>query len=114
MTEVEEVTRPITKSDQRIAGFIEEERRTKQRIANGFDIPRRLPQGPYIFCNFGTLQLPRIELNPPAEKALAIMHRLANNLGIIAIMKEHRWRVGIMTELVPVGMEGSTLNVFLD
>lgn len=106
LKEVEEVSQSVMKSDQRIAGFLEEERRAKQRIANGLDIPRRLPQGPYVFCDFRTLQLPGIELNPPAEKALAIMHRLASDPGIIAIMKKHRWRVGIMTELAPVGYVG--------
>lgn len=106
LREVEEVSQPVMKSDQRIAGFIEEERRAKQRISNRHDMPRRLPQGPYVFCDFRALQLPGIELNPPAEKALAIMHRLASDQGIIAIMKKHRWRVGIMTELAPVGYVG--------
>jgi len=62
LKEVEEVSQPVMKSDQRIAGFLEEERRAKQRIANGLDIPRRLPQGPYVFCDFRTLQLPGIEV----------------------------------------------------
>lgn len=29
-----------------------------------------------------------LQLNPPPEKALAIMHRLASDPGIIAIMKK--------------------------
>eukprot|EP01018_Ginkgo_biloba_P012115 Gb_25986 [translate_table: standard] len=104
--EVEEVTHSATKSDNRIPGFLEEERRANQRIANGLEIPRKLPQGPYVFCAFRTLQLPGIELNPPAAKALEIMHMLARDLGIVAIMNKHHWRVGIMTELAPVGYVG--------
>ncbi|KAG7543459.1 PUB-like domain superfamily [Arabidopsis thaliana x Arabidopsis arenosa] len=34
------------------------------------------------------------------------MHMLAADPGIIAVMNKHRWRVGIMTELAPVGYVG--------
>lgn len=103
--EVEEVSHS-TKSDQRIAGFYEEERRAKQLRANGPGAPRKLPQGPYIFSSFRTLQLPGIELSPPAAKALTIMHTLASDPGIVAIMNKHRWHVGIMTEMAPEGYVG--------
>ena len=55
------------KADLRIAGFDEEEKRMRQRMS---DRPRgllKLPQGPYIFCDFRTLQIPGVEvlLNVP-------------------------------------------------
>jgi hypothetical protein len=46
------------------------------------------------------------QLNPPPQQALRIMHKLASDPGIIAIMKKHRWQVGVMTELAPVGYVG--------
>ncbi|KAJ6723770.1 ZINC METALLOPROTEINASE-LIKE PROTEIN [Salix koriyanagi] len=94
------------KVDPRIAGFDEEEKRMRQRVS---DRPRgllKLPQGPYIFCDFRTLQIPGVELNPPASEALKRMHMLAADPGIVAIMNKHRWRVGIMTEMAPVGYVG--------
>uniref|UniRef100_A0A6M2EJ12 WLM domain-containing protein n=1 Tax=Populus davidiana TaxID=266767 RepID=A0A6M2EJ12_9ROSI len=94
------------KVDLRIAGFDEEEKRMRQRMS---DRPRgllKLPQGPYIFCDFRTLQIPGVELNPPASEALKRMHMLAADPGIVAIMNKHRWRVGIMTEMAPVGYVG--------
>ncbi|XP_057865190.2 uncharacterized protein LOC131072911 isoform X2 [Cryptomeria japonica] len=103
--EVEEVSHS-TKSDQRIVGFSEEERKAKQLRANAHGVPRKLPPGPYIFSSFRTLQLPGIELNPPAAKALAIMHTLASDPGIVAIMNKHHWHVGIMTEMAPEGYVG--------
>ncbi|KAL8205299.1 hypothetical protein R6Q57_008850 [Mikania cordata] len=94
------------KMDMRIAGFDEEEKRIGQRISNGFDTPLKLPQGNYVFGDFKTLDLPGIELNPPASEALRLMHTLAADRGIVAIMNKHKWRVGIMTEMAPEGYVG--------
>ncbi|CAN7058442.1 hypothetical protein IGI04_014670 [Brassica rapa subsp. trilocularis] len=91
--------------DMRILGFEDEERR-RLKLKKLSSTSIKLPQGPYIFCGFRTLQLPGVELNPPAADALKRMHMLASDPGIIAIMNKHRWRVGIMTELAPVGYVG--------
>ncbi|KAL0327974.1 UNVERIFIED_CONTAM: hypothetical protein Scaly_2230000 [Sesamum calycinum] len=103
--EVDEVLENA-KVDLRIAGFDEEEKRLKQRNVDGSYTLPRLPQGPYIFGDFQTLSLPGIELNPPASRALELLHRLASDPGIVAIMNKHRWRVGILTEMAPVGYVG--------
>ncbi|KAL6577497.1 hypothetical protein OROMI_009825 [Orobanche minor] len=102
--EVDEVLKNA-KVDLRIAGFDEEERRLKQRISGRSYAPK-LPQGTYIFCDFRTLSLPGIVLNPPASKALELLHKLASDPGIVAIMNKHRWRVGILTEMAPEGYVG--------
>ncbi|KAJ0113715.1 hypothetical protein Patl1_01910 [Pistacia atlantica] len=94
------------KADLRIVGFDEEEKRLRQRMLDGPIAPLKLPQGQYIFCDFRTLQIPGVELNPPASEALKRMHMLAADPGIVAIMNKHRWRVGIMTEMAPVGYVG--------
>ncbi|XP_025014855.2 uncharacterized protein LOC8265583 isoform X2 [Ricinus communis] len=94
------------KVDLRIAGFDEEEKRMRQRTTYRFQASPKLPQGPYIFCDFRTLQIPGMELKPPASEALKRMHMLAADPGIVAIMNKHRWRVGIMTEMAPVGYVG--------
>ncbi|GAB2274958.1 hypothetical protein Dimus_009727 [Dionaea muscipula] len=94
------------KDNLRIAGFEEDEKRMRMRMSKGPRAPLKLPQGAYIFCDFRTLELPGIELNPPASEALKRMHMLAADPGIVAIMNKHRWRVGIMTELAPVGYVG--------
>lgn len=44
--------------DMRILGFEEEERRLRQKKLSNTSI--KLPQGPYIFCDFRTLQIPGI------------------------------------------------------
>ncbi|XP_057953623.1 uncharacterized protein LOC131147957 [Malania oleifera] len=103
--EAEEVLQNA-KANLRIAGFDEEEKRLRQRMSNRPHAALRLPQGTYIFCNFRTLQIPGVELNPPASEALKRMHMLAADPGIVAIMNKHRWRVGIMTEMAPVGYVG--------
>ncbi|KAJ4976590.1 hypothetical protein NE237_001696 [Protea cynaroides] len=103
--EIEEV-KQNTKADLRITGFDEEERRSRQRILGMPQTSLKLPQGNYIFCDFRTLQIPGIKLNPPDSEALRRMHMLAADPGIIAIMNKHRWRVGIMTEMAPVGYVG--------
>lgn len=97
----------------RIAGFDEEERRLKQRMSYRSHATTKLPQGPYTFCDFRTLQVPGIELHPPASEALKRMHMLAADPGIVAIMNKYRWRVGIMTEMAPVGYVGVTPKCIL-
>ncbi|KAG7034872.1 hypothetical protein SDJN02_01665 [Cucurbita argyrosperma subsp. argyrosperma] len=103
--EVDEVLKN-EKKNERIAGFDEEEQRLKQRMSSKRQGLLKLPEGPYVFCEFRTLQIPGIELNPPASEALKRMHMLAADPGIVAIMNKHRWRVGIMTEMAPVGYVG--------
>jgi hypothetical protein len=102
--EVEEVLKNA-EANLRIAGFEDEEKRLKQKVSHG---PRvlKLPQGPYIFCEFRTLEIPGLKLNPPPSEALKRMHMLAADPGIVAVMNKHRWRVGIMTEMAPIGYVG--------
>ncbi|CAO2207163.1 unnamed protein product [Urochloa humidicola] len=104
--EIEEVSDNGKRPDLRIIGFDEEEQRLRQRSSARPQISLKLPQGQYIFCDFRTLHLPGIELNPPPSEALKRMHMLACDPGIIAIMNKHKWRVGIMTEMAPVGYVG--------
>ncbi|CAM0912243.1 unnamed protein product [Alopecurus aequalis] len=104
--EIEEVSDNGKRPDLRIIGFDEEERRLRQRSSGRPQVSLKLPQGQYIFCDFRTLHLPGIELNPPPSEALKRMHMLACDPGIIAIMNKHKWRVGIMTEMAPVGYVG--------
>ncbi|KAE8808282.1 hypothetical protein D1007_15469 [Hordeum vulgare] len=104
--EIEEVSDNGKNPDMRIIGFEEEEQRLRQRSSGRPRVSLKLPQGQYIFCDFRTLHLPGVELNPPPSEALKRMHMLACDPGIIAIMNKHRWRVGIMTEMAPVGYVG--------
>ncbi|ERM96740.1 hypothetical protein AMTR_s00202p00037600 [Amborella trichopoda] len=104
--EIEEVSHDSSKPDLTIAGFDEEEKRLRQRTFGRPQSSLRLPQGPYIFCDFCTLSIPGIQLSPPPTEVLQRMHMLASDPGIVAIMNKHKWRVGIMTELAPVGYVG--------
>ncbi|XP_073028969.1 uncharacterized protein [Primulina eburnea] len=94
------------KVDLRIAGFDEEAKRLRRKISNRPYTSHKLPQGPYIFCDFRTLSLPGVELNPPTSKALELLHMLASDPGIVSIMNKHHWRVGILTEMAPIGYVG--------
>jgi hypothetical protein len=62
--EITEVSLPSTKRvEDRILGFAEEDYRAKQRATLGAGHSRQLPQGPYVFSQFQTLQLPNVEVN---------------------------------------------------
>ncbi|XP_018849955.2 uncharacterized protein LOC109012658 isoform X2 [Juglans regia] len=104
-SEVDEILQNA-KANLRVAGFEEEEKRLRQRMSDRPHASPKPPQGPYIFCHFRTLEIPGIEMNPPASEALKRMHMLAADPGIVAIMNKHHWRVGIMTELAPIGYVG--------
>ncbi|GAU32748.1 hypothetical protein TSUD_323160 [Trifolium subterraneum] len=110
--EVEEVLKNA-EANLRIAGFEDEEKRLKQKISHGPRVSLKLPQGPYIFCEFRTLEIPGLKLNPPPSEALKRMHMLAADPGIVAVMNKHRWRVGIMTEMAPIGYVGVSSKCIL-
>eukprot|EP00252_Welwitschia_mirabilis_P012273 TRINITY_DN27263_c0_g1_i1.p1 TRINITY_DN27263_c0_g1~~TRINITY_DN27263_c0_g1_i1.p1 ORF type:complete len:157 (+),score=26.50 TRINITY_DN27263_c0_g1_i1:153-623(+) len=59
-SEIQEVSQPATKIEERILGFEEEEIRAKQLTASETTVAWKLPQGPYIFCDFRALQIPGI------------------------------------------------------
>ncbi|XP_078439372.1 zinc metalloproteinase-like protein [Wolffia australiana] len=111
--EIEEISQSRSKSDSRIRGFEEEEERLRHRLLTAAQPSLKLPQGPYIFCEFRTLTVPGMELTPPPSEALKRMHMLACDPGIIAIMNKHRWRVGIMSEMAPVGYVGISPSCLL-
>ncbi|KAK8955771.1 hypothetical protein KSP40_PGU001307 [Platanthera guangdongensis] len=86
--EINDVSQSNMHPDLRIAGFDEEDKRLRQLSSYRTHTSLKLPQGPYIFCDFRTLDLPGIKLNPPSLKALRIMHILACDPGIIAVMNK--------------------------
>mmetsp|Transcript_44629 Transcript_44629/g.72672 ORF Transcript_44629/g.72672 Transcript_44629/m.72672 type:complete len:311 (-) Transcript_44629:748-1680(-) len=54
----------------------------------------------YGFASYGVLPLPQKDV------AMALLQRLANDAGILAIMTKHRWRVGRLAEMYPEGLVG--------
>ncbi|KAG6724572.1 uncharacterized protein LOC122305427 isoform X2 [Carya illinoinensis] len=87
-SEVDEILQNA-KANLRVAGFEEEEKRLRQRLSDRPHASPKLPQGPYIFCDFRTLEIPGVEMNPPASEALKRMHMLAADPGIVAIMNKN-------------------------
>lgn len=67
-----------------------------------------LPPGPYTFASFRALPPPpgAAELTPPSAAALRLLHRLACDPGIAAVMAQRRWRVGLLSEMPPEGKVG--------
>jgi hypothetical protein len=61
--EIEEVSDNGKRTDLRIIGFEEEEQQLRQRTSGRPQVPLKLPQGQYIFCDFRTLHLPGIEVS---------------------------------------------------
>jgi hypothetical protein len=61
--------------------------------------------GPYIFQSFAAWQ-PTTEVYPGQSSALALLHQLAADAGIVAIMRSHRWTVGLLAEMPPEGYVG--------
>lgn len=43
---------------------------------------------------------------PPPSKALTLLRRLANDPGIVGIMKKHDWHIGTLEEMPPEGFVG--------
>ena len=61
------------------------------------------PSGEWTFGAFTTLQGP---LLPSSRHALLLLYKVASDPGIVAVMKAHRWRVGLLSEMPPEGKVG--------
>eukprot|EP00976_Prorocentrum_cordatum_P095283 1190121-Prorocentrum_minimum.AAC.1 len=52
---------------------------------------------------------------PPGPQALALLYRIANDPGIVAVMESHRWNVGLLSEMPPVSPPADPLiNPLID
>eukprot|EP00850_Spirogloea_muscicola_P023673 SM000376S13705 [mRNA] locus=s376:65225:69644:- [translate_table: standard] len=100
------LSKPVEDAADRTLGFAQEARRERARQVHSSVTLKQLPPGPYTFAEFRVLHLPGVELTPPRSKALQLMHKLASDPGIVALLHKYKWRIGIMTELAPVGYVG--------
>eukprot|EP00884_Botryococcus_braunii_P021848 jgi/Botrbrau1/8347/Bobra.0046s0009.1 len=92
------------KDDPTVAGFNHELKTAQRRRLRG-GAAVTLPKGPYTFQDFRALQGPAFAYPPPSE-ALRLLHRLAADPGVVAIMEKHRWTVGLLSEMPPEGKVG--------
>jgi hypothetical protein len=91
------------RDDALTRGFEGELRRELQRSGAATAGPR-LPSGPYTFQRYEAWQRPG--LAPPPTEALKLLHRLAADPGIVGVMSEHKWTVGLLSEMPPEGKVG--------
>lgn len=99
--------------DHRIAGFDQEDKRLRRRRRNhisraGASSSRATgpPTGlKYTFMSYKALDLPST-ISPSKDAALALLHRLASDPGIIGVMQKHAWSVGLLAEMPPEGKVG--------
>jgi len=61
------------------------------------------PAAPSEFRFYDIVPLPGL---PDEARARAILTELANDVGILAVMKKHRWKVGQLAEMYPEGLVG--------
>ena len=100
-------TAAVAASSSREAPPEHEARRAAIRSGRGAPPPPRLPSGPYPFASFRVLQAPEgLTLTPSAAAAMRLLHLLAADPGIVAVMNARRWRVGLMSEMPPEGKVG--------
>jgi len=90
----------------RMRGFAEEEvlLATRRRRSSAVAAGPPPPGERFTFGRFETWETPG--LNPPSATALALLHRLAADPGILGIMRRHQWSVGLLKEMPPEGKVG--------
>lgn len=64
-----------------------------------------LPTSSPFFGRFQTLPFPAA-VQPPPSAALALLHELAADPGIVKVMRDRRWHVGLLSEMPPEGKVG--------
>jgi hypothetical protein len=88
------------RSDVLMMGFEEEERREKLRRTykptNSTSVQSRI----------GSIEVLQQFATPAPYEALALIRRIANDPGVVAIMEKYDWKVGVLKEMPPEGMVG--------
>lgn len=102
------------KANSRMRGFDSELKRELMR--NGIEggparrkRAHKMPQSPPPQSHFNDYKAWTPEgliLHPPPSEALALLYALASDPGIVAVMKEKGWEVGMLTEMPPEGKVG--------
>ncbi|MEW5317621.1 MAG: hypothetical protein WDW38_008904 [Sanguina aurantia] len=86
-----------------LAGF-DHELRTAARRRRQTGGAVELPKGDFTFKGYESWQRPGLLPAPP--EALKLLHRLAADPGISSVMEQHRYKVGLLSEMPPEGKVG--------
>lgn len=86
-----------------MAGFDHELQREQRRQAGGAAAAGP-PAGPYTFQRFEAWQAPGLQPSP--SEALKLLHQLAADAGILGVMRQHQYSVGLLSEMPPEGKVG--------
>ena len=87
-----------------IASFEHEEERERRR-----QLPSErnvATSSESLFAEFRPWQPKNLSLVPPLSEALKLLQTIATDAGILGVMKKHRWKVGVLSELPPEGYVG--------
>jgi len=107
--EVEALKALVPEEDQRYLPFNEEIARERRRTQAAPTYARKA-SGSLNDFRYGFRSIEALEIDPntnqpythpPPEEAHKLLSRLANDIGIVAILKKYEWRVGILGELAP-------------
>lgn len=100
----------LLKVDPDAVGAVRLPRHQQSRVINDLDASsmKRMPKVSYNMQLSARSRFKEIQvLNlPMADRARAILTGLANDDGVIAVMKKHGWTVGALAELYPEGQVG--------
>lgn len=87
-----------------LLGFDGEVKRAAQRKRTRANAKVGPPGGEYTFGDYKVLNLPNS--NPSPSEALKMLYRLASDPGIVGIMTQRKWKVGLLSEMPPEGRVG--------
>ncbi|GMH46021.1 hypothetical protein BSKO_13985 [Bryopsis sp. KO-2023] len=87
-----------------LLGFDGEVKRAAMRRRTRANTKANPPRGEFTFGDYKVLNLPTAM--PASSEALKMLHRLAADPGIVGIMNERKWKVGLLSEMPPEGRVG--------
>ena len=108
-----------TAKRERMRGFEEDDNRLRQggtggKAAGGVTAYRSRDDGP-SFKFHGTQALPHVPpgAKPPVAAAQERLRELSTDPAILAIMKKHKWNVGLLREMPPEGQVGVSASCLM-
>ena len=110
--DVEALKAQVSREKESFNGYrsFEEELEREQRRRNGAPVYARKTSGSISDMRWGFRNIEPLQIDPmtnrpysdpPPEEARKLLQRLAEDIGIQAIMKKYEWSVGLLTELAP-------------
>jgi len=113
----EEIAQVQTTKPERMRGFAEDDERLATGSVSGSGATRAgrsvVKSSAYRFHELQPLTTLPSGASPPVSVAMARLQELSNDRAVLAILEEHKWSIGKLSEMPPEGLVGVSASCLM-